>query len=127
VKFLIDECLSPELVRVARERGLAESMHVNHLALNGQDDGAVLACAVDRGFVLVTNKSRDFVRRVERVEIHAGLVCLDIPNERKSKALQLRLFECALEEIGGLEPLNEVIVIALGGDRIVIDRFRLPG
>ena len=48
-------------------------MHVNHLNLC-EDDGTVLACAVDRGYVLVTNNSRDFLRRVERVEIHrAGL------------------------------------------------------
>ena len=73
MKLLIDECLSLELVRVARERGFGESMHVNHLNLC-EDDGTVLACAVDRGYVLVTNNSRDFLRRVERVEIHrAGL------------------------------------------------------
>jgi hypothetical protein len=39
--------------------------------LSGEDDGTVLACAVDRGYVLVTNNSGDFLRRVERVEIHA--------------------------------------------------------
>ena len=84
MKFLIDECLSLELVRIARERGFGESMHVNHLNLCGEDDGTVLACAVDRGYVLVTNNSRDFLRRVERVEIHAGLVCLDMPNEQRA-------------------------------------------
>jgi predicted nuclease of predicted toxin-antitoxin system len=127
LKFLIDECLSLELVRVPRERGFGESMHVNHLNLCGEDDGTVLACAVDRGYVLVTNNSRDFLRRVERVEIHAGLVCLDMPNEQKSKSLQLRLFERALDEIGSAEPLNDVLVITLAGDAIGIERFRLPG
>jgi predicted nuclease of predicted toxin-antitoxin system len=102
-------------------------MHVNHLALNGQDDSAVLACAVDRGYVLVTNNSKDFVRRIERMEIHPGLVCLDMPNSQKSKALQVRLFERALKEVGAVEPLNEVLLIAIHGDEVEIDRFRLPG
>lgn len=126
MKFLIDECLSLALVRVARQRGHGVSMHVNHLDLNGEGDGAVLACAVDRGYVLVTNNAKDFLRRVERLEIHAGLVCLDMPDEQKSKALQVLLFERALEEIGEIEPLNEVLVIAVLGHEIEIDRFRLP-
>jgi predicted nuclease of predicted toxin-antitoxin system len=92
VKFLIDECLSPELARIAHARGFGESMHVNWLGLNGEDDGAVLACAVTEGYVLVTNNSDDFLRRIEREEIHAGLVCLDMPDERKIKAIQMRLF-----------------------------------
>jgi len=29
VKFLIDECLSPELAELARQRGYVESVHVN--------------------------------------------------------------------------------------------------
>jgi predicted nuclease of predicted toxin-antitoxin system len=127
VKFLIDECLSPELARIAHARGFGESMHVNWLGLNGEDDGAVLACAVTEGYVLVTNNSDDFLRRIEREEIHAGLVCLDMPDERKSKAIQMRLFELALDEIGRFEPLNEVLVVALVGNRVAIDRFRRPG
>ena len=74
----------------------------------------------------MTNNSKDFVRRIERLEIHAGLVCLDMPDQRKSRTLQVRLFEHALEEIGGVEPLNEVVVIALVGDEIAIERFWLP-
>ena len=102
-------------------------MHVNWLGLNGEDDGAVLACAVTEGYVLVTNNSNDFLRRIEREEIHAGLVCLDMPDERKSNAIQLRLFELARDEIGRIEPLNEVLVVALVGNRVAIDRFRRPG
>ena len=50
-----------------------------------------------------------------------------MPNEQKSKSLQLRLFERALDEIGSAEPLNDVLVITLAGDAIGIERFRLPG
>jgi predicted nuclease of predicted toxin-antitoxin system len=126
VKFLIDECLSPQLARLAHARRFGESMHVNWRGLNGEADGAVLACAVERGYVLVTNNVNDFLIRIGREEVHAGLVCLDMPDERKSRALQMRLFERALEEIGEIEPLNEVLAIAVVGDEIDIDRFRWP-
>jgi hypothetical protein len=47
-----------------------------------------------------------------------------MPNEQKSKSLQLRLSERALDEIGSAEPLNDVLVITLAGDAIEIERFR---
>lgn len=35
--------------------------------------------------------------------------------------------ELALQEVGAVEPLNEVLLIAIHGDVVEIDRFRLPG
>ena len=35
MKLLIDECLSPELVRMARERGHGESSHVVWIGCQG--------------------------------------------------------------------------------------------
>ncbi|MER8605883.1 DUF5615 family PIN-like protein [Mesorhizobium sp. M1233] len=41
MKFLIDECLSPELAKLARERGFPESSHVRWLGLVGAKDHMV--------------------------------------------------------------------------------------
>ncbi|MGE0282678.1 MAG: DUF5615 family PIN-like protein, partial [Rhizobiaceae bacterium] len=41
MKFLIDECLSPDLAKLARERGFAESSHVRWLGLAGSKDHVV--------------------------------------------------------------------------------------
>src|SRR5207342_2962004 len=42
VKFLIDECLSPELVLLAHERGHGVSTHVIWLGLRSRKDWAIV-------------------------------------------------------------------------------------
>ena len=53
MKFLIDECLSPELVELARERGHGESTHVTWLGLRSRQDWSILRHAIDAGYMLV--------------------------------------------------------------------------
>ena len=60
MKFLIDECLSPDLAKLARERGYPESTHVRWLGLAGGKDHVVTRRAVDAGYVLVTHNTADF-------------------------------------------------------------------
>jgi predicted nuclease of predicted toxin-antitoxin system len=62
VKFLIDECLSPELVGLARKRGHRESTHVTWLGLRSRKDWTIVRRAIDDGYVLVTNNATDFRR-----------------------------------------------------------------
>ena len=50
VKFLIDECLTPELVRLAHERGHGESTHVTWLGLRSRKDWSIVRRAVDDGY-----------------------------------------------------------------------------
>ena len=54
MKFLIDECLSPTLAAIARDRGYPESMHVTWLGLRARQDWALVRRAVADGYVLVT-------------------------------------------------------------------------
>jgi predicted nuclease of predicted toxin-antitoxin system len=58
VKFLIDECLSPELVAIARARGHGESTHVTWLGMRSRKDWSIVRRAVADGYVLVTNNAR---------------------------------------------------------------------
>jgi hypothetical protein len=60
VKFLIDECLSPELVALARARGFHESTHVTWLGMRSRKNWAIVRRAIEEGFVLVTNDTVDF-------------------------------------------------------------------
>ena len=46
MKFLIDECLSPTLATLARERGYPESTHVTWLGLRARQDWALVRRAV---------------------------------------------------------------------------------
>jgi predicted nuclease of predicted toxin-antitoxin system len=76
VKFLIDECLSPELVRLAHKRGHGESTHVTWPGLRSRRDWSIVRRAVDDGYVLVTNDTLDFTSLIRRESVHPGLICL---------------------------------------------------
>lgn len=78
MKFLIDECLSPELVTIARQRGHLETTHVTWLGMRSRKDWSIARRAIDDGYVLVTNNTTDFTSLLDREELHPGLVCLNV-------------------------------------------------
>lgn len=119
MKFLIDECLSPDLAAIARDRGFYQSMHVTWLGLRSKKDGILVRRAVEDGYVIVTNNSTDFTPLVGREEIHAGLVCLNIAPDRMSLEVQKDLFEYALDQLANEEPINEVLEITLTAQEII--------
>jgi predicted nuclease of predicted toxin-antitoxin system len=59
VRFLIDECLSVDLVTVAGESG-HEAQHVAHVGRAGWKDWNVERYAGERDFILVTDSASDF-------------------------------------------------------------------
>jgi len=127
VKFLVDECLSPDLVAVARDRGFSQSTHVTWLGLMSRKDWTIVQRAVDNGYVLVTNNTTDFTPLVGRQDVHAGLVCLNAAPGLMSLEAQTALFEHALDELAGEEPVNEVVEITLTDDQTVkTDRYSWP-
>jgi predicted nuclease of predicted toxin-antitoxin system len=88
VRFLIDECLSIDLVTVAVESG-HEAQHVAHVGRAGWKDWNVVRYAGDGDFVLVTNNASDFRQLYAAQPLHAGLVIL-IP--AVSRVVQQKLF-----------------------------------
>ena len=56
MKFLIDECLSPALVAIARNRGFPQSTHVTWLGLRSRQDWALVRRAVRDGLVQVSQR-----------------------------------------------------------------------
>jgi predicted nuclease of predicted toxin-antitoxin system len=65
VRFLIDECLSVDLVTVAGECG-HEAQHVVHVGRAGWKDWNVVRYARDGDFVLITNNASDFRSSMRR-------------------------------------------------------------
>jgi predicted nuclease of predicted toxin-antitoxin system len=127
VKFLVDECLSPGLVALARKRGHGESTHVTWLGLRSRKDWAIVRRAIDDGYVLVTNNTTDFTSLLRREKVHAGLVCLNVAPGLMSLDVQKRLFALALDRLGDREPMNELLEITLMENRSVrIERYDLP-
>ena len=103
MRFLIDECLSVDLVTVAGESGY-EARHVAHV---GWKDWNVVRYACDGDFTLVTNNATDFRQLYAAQLLRAGLVIL-IPVV--NRVVQRQLFKAALDELATVgEPVNRVL------------------
>jgi predicted nuclease of predicted toxin-antitoxin system len=123
VRFLVDECLSLELVTVAAEAGY-EAHHIAHVGKAGWKDWNVVRHARENNFVLVTNNAADFRKLYAEESLHAGLVVL-IPNVPTN--LQRRLFKRAvakLTEFG--EPINHVLEVDIDGEDVIFDLYEMP-
>lgn len=123
MRFLIDECLTIELVAVANRAG-HEARHVAHIGRRGWKDWNVVRHAAESDFILVTNNASDFRRLYAKEALHAGLVIL-IPNVRREP--QRRLFRGALDQLAIIgEPVNRVLEVDLDGDDVTFALYDLP-
>ena len=123
MRFLIDECLSTDLVTVAGHCG-HEARHVAHVGRAGWKDWNVTRYAGDNDLILVTNNASDFRQLYAAEALHAGLVIL-IPNV--SRVLQQRLFRAALDELATAgEPVNRVLEVDLDGEDVTLTAYDLP-
>jgi hypothetical protein len=135
MKLLIDECLSPELAKLAQSRGHGESSHIVWLKKGGWKDWSLTTFIIDGDWTFVTRNSIDFRGPASRpgsrgqysdVPIHAGLICLNGP-EGMNLDVQLELFEYALDEVADGDLVNQVLEITLLDDKeIRILRYALP-
>lgn len=116
--FLIDECLSPDLVALANMRG-HHATHVVHRRLQGSKDHALMATILDEGFALVTNNGQDFLKLYAKQEVHSGLAII-VPGCIPARS-QVELFGCALDV---LEPMDDIVnkVVEVRADRSVAIR-----
>ena len=122
MRFLIDECLSVDLVSVAGQAG-HEAQHVARVGKAGWKDWNVVSYARDGDFVLVTNNASDFRRLYTTEPLHAGLVIL-IPVV--GRELQRKLFRAALDELAVTgEPVNRVLEVDLDGEEISLTLYDL--
>jgi predicted nuclease of predicted toxin-antitoxin system len=111
--FLIDECLSLDLVALAQARG-HHATHVAFRGLQGTSDRGLLPIIREEGFVLVTNNARDFLRLYGQETVHPGLIVL-VPGGIRAE-FQARLFGLALDVIEPMTDLvNKVVEVGLSG------------
>ena len=123
MRFLIDECLTVDLVAVASEGG-HDAQHVAHIGKAGWKDWNVARHASESDLVLVTNNASDFRRLYARALLHAGLIII-VPNV--DRAAQRRLFRAALAVLEGPDELiNRVLEIGIEGEDLTLDFYDLP-
>lgn len=134
-RFLIDECLSPELVQLAVAAGHLESTCVRDRGWAGTKDWTLVTYAVEGDYTLVTHNSPDFRGQGPgklggqhaKQPIHAGLVCLnsvhvmDLPR-------QLDLFRLVLAELASMDDLvNQALeVFELADGSVELDSYSIP-
>jgi predicted nuclease of predicted toxin-antitoxin system len=75
IRLLIDEHLSPRLVKWLAERGVP-AQHVAHVGLAGAADPDVWDYAFAHDFAVVTMNARDFLRLATGAPLHPGLIVL---------------------------------------------------
>jgi predicted nuclease of predicted toxin-antitoxin system len=122
MRFLIDECLSIDLISTAGQAG-HEAQHVARVGKAGWKDWNVAQHAAAGDFILVTNNASDFRRLYARQPFHAGLVII-IPNV--NRVLQQRLFRSALDELARLgEPVNQVLEVDIDGADVTFTLYDL--
>jgi hypothetical protein len=139
MRLLIDECLSEELARLARDRGHPESSHVRWIGKAGAKDWELRPVIVDGDWTFVTKNSIDFrgasdapgsKGEYRKSTLHAGLICLNGP-VGMDLDMQTELFETALEALTENEDLvNQVIEVTLedaNHAQITVTRYALPG
>jgi predicted nuclease of predicted toxin-antitoxin system len=111
--FLIDECLSLDLVALAHARG-HHATHVGFRSLLGTLDRALMPVIRAEGFVLVTNNGRDFLKLFRHEPVHPGLIVI-VPGSIRAAA-QVRLFGLALDVIEPLPDLvNKLVQVSIDG------------
>jgi predicted nuclease of predicted toxin-antitoxin system len=94
-RFLIDECLSPDLTGVARGRG-HDAGHVTHYGRGGVKDWYLVPFIIQNELIFVTNNARDFRRLYAALDLHPGLVVI-LPAVKQPR--QSELFRQALAAI----------------------------
>ncbi len=136
MKFLIDECLSPELAKIAIDKDHGETSHIVWLGLAGHKDWELTPIILDGDWIFVTKNSVDFRGPKDKpgtkgqyadVAIHAGLICLNGP-PGMDLDMQVELFEQALIELDADPDLvNQVLEITLDDDDdLRVLRYALP-
>ena len=123
MRFLIDECLSIDLMSVASAAG-HEAHHVARIGKAGWKDWNVARHAADGDFVLVTNNAGDFRKIYATTPLHAGLIVI-VPNV--DRVLQATLFRASLEAVTLPNDLvNRVLEVGIDGEDITLDLYDLP-
>ncbi len=117
VSFLIDECLTPALVKIAKERGYF-SRHVSRIKdLKGKSDRKVTRYALENDMIVVTNNLVDFDQIYRTRDAHPGLIFMSASGNLINRETHILMFENALEELEETPITNEVIHIHIDEDR----------
>jgi predicted nuclease of predicted toxin-antitoxin system len=123
LKFLIDECLTVELVEEAHAAAF-EAYHIVQVGKAGWKDWNIASFAEQQDLTIVTNNAADFLKIYSRRQVHPGLVII-IPSVPVK--IQRELFRVALDAIGNVTDLvNKVLEVDIAENRTSATLYDLP-
>lgn len=123
LKFFIDECLTPALVAVAKERALF-AVYGPYAGKAGWQDWSVAEFAFNNDLIVVTNNRRDFLDEYARMELHPGLVVI-VPKGDRPR--QIEWFAAVVDFLLALDgpPVNKLVEID-AASRIAVQDWAAP-
>jgi len=114
IQFLVDECLTLDLVRVAAECGY-NAYHVTRRGWPSRCDAFLLGRILEEDLTLVTNNWKDFRPMLRREQVHPGAVVLpNVPLEEQVRLFRLELRAIELSQ-PPLDMVNTVVEVAGSG------------
>jgi predicted nuclease of predicted toxin-antitoxin system len=118
-KLLIDECLHPGLVALAKERGIVAEFGP-HIGKGGWQDHNLVPFAVENDYIIVTNNRRDFLKLYLQHGLHGGFIIL-VPRVERRRMDEL--FALALDALATMNEdlVNKVIEVLADGTAHVRD------
>lgn len=118
-KLLIDECLHPGLVAIAKDRGIVAEFGP-YMGKTGWQDHNLVPFAVENDYIIVTNNRRDFLKLYMQHGLHGGLIIL-VP--RADRRRMDALFSIALDTLAHLNDdiVNRTIEVLADGSVHVRD------
>lgn len=140
MKFLIDECLTADLVKLSNTFG-PEASTIFAQGLVGKKDWEIAKFAANNDWVVVTHNSKDLRGKnykggyLAHEKIHPGMISLIAYNDRQhtqinmTEIIQKSLFITALEyikEYEQFELLNHVLEVYFDGFEVNIRLYEAP-
>jgi predicted nuclease of predicted toxin-antitoxin system len=112
-RFLVDECLSVQLVAVAKARAF-EADFGPHIGKAGWQDWNLTRFALENDYVFVTNNRRDFLKAYAAERVHNCLIVI-VPN--LAREAQKVLFGAVLDYLAEVNelPVNTLIEVLEDG------------
>ncbi|MDO8360809.1 MAG: DUF5615 family PIN-like protein [Devosia sp.] len=114
-KLLIDECLNPSLVALAKARGIAADFGP-HIGKQGWQDHSLVAFAIKNDYAVATDNRRDFLREYLKYDLHGGLIVV-VPHAARNQ--QAKLFGLALDHLQSIGDAPDNLLIEVLEDGTV--------
>jgi len=136
--LLVDECLSEDLTHLARQRGYLDATHVRWIGKGSWKDWNLAKAIIDGDYTFVTTNSVDFRGPHDnrgssgehaRMDLHAGLICLNAPQGGLDYDLAIEAFGIALDELDADPDLtNKAIEVDYDADtdEFVVAKYEIP-